>query len=52
MGVIATVAGGLAVLFPETLGRYLLRKLYSQNATESSMVFSLQEVARDNGGGP
>ena len=23
MGVIATVAGGLAVLFPETLGRYL-----------------------------
>ena len=38
MGVIATVAGGLAVLFPETLGRYLLKKSYSRNATDSFIL--------------
>ena len=38
MGVIATVAGGLAVLFPETLGR-LLKKFYSQTRAIPDCIF-------------
>ena len=54
MGVIATVAGGLAVLFPETLGRYLNGIFSTPISFHFGHLtsFLLQEAARVYGGGP